>query len=135
MYNFISLLYGPFLICTWLLEKIIALTIQIFVGKVMPLLFNMLSMFVMAFLPRSKHILISLLHSPSAMILETKKIKSVTVSIFSSSIVKAIVFPVVKYGCEMWTIKKAESWRINAFKLYCWRRLLRISWTAKGSNQ
>ena len=50
-------------------------------------------------------------------------------------LVKAMVFPVVRYGCESWTIKKAESQRINAFKLRCWRRLLRVSWTARRSNQ
>ena len=48
---------------------------------------------------------------------------------------KAIVFPVVMYGCESWTIKKAEHQRINAFKLWCWRRLLRVIWTARRSNQ
>ena len=51
------------------------------------------------------------------------------------SLVKAMVFPVVMYGCESWTIKKAEHWRIDAFKLWCWRRLLRVPWTAKRSNQ
>ena len=50
-------------------------------------------------------------------------------------LVKAMVFPVVKYGCESWTVKKAESWRINAFELWCWRRLLRVPWTARRSNQ
>ena len=50
-------------------------------------------------------------------------------------LVKAMVFPVVMYGCESWTVKKAESWRIDAFELWCWRRLLRIPWTARGSNQ
>ena len=50
-------------------------------------------------------------------------------------LVKAMVFPVVMYGCESWTIKKAESWRINAFELWCWRRLLRVPWTAGRSNQ
>ena len=49
--------------------------------------------------------------------------------------VKAMVFPVVMYGCESWTIKKAECQRIEAFELWCWRRLLRIPWTAKRSNQ
>ena len=49
-------------------------------------------------------------------------------------LVKAMVFPIVMYGCESWTIKKAEPQRINAFELWCWRRLLIISWTA-GSNQ
>ena len=50
-------------------------------------------------------------------------------------IVKAMVFPVVMYGCESWTIKKAEHWKIDAFELWCWRRLLRIPWTARRSNQ
>ena len=49
--------------------------------------------------------------------------------------VKAAIFPVVMYGCESWTIKKAECWRIDAFKLWCWRRLLRVPRTAKRSNQ
>ena len=49
--------------------------------------------------------------------------------------VKGIVFPVVMYGCESWTMKKAESWRIDAFELWCWRRLLRVPWTARRSNQ
>ena len=46
-----------------------------------------------------------------------------------------MVFPVVRYGCESWTIKKAECWRIDAFELWCWRRLLRVPWTARTSNQ
>ena len=50
-------------------------------------------------------------------------------------LVKAMVFPVVIYGCESWTIKKAERRRIDAFELWCWRRLLRVSWTARRSNQ
>ena len=50
-------------------------------------------------------------------------------------LVKAMVFPVVMYGCESWTIKKAECWRIDAFELWCWRRLLRVPWTTKRSNQ
>jgi len=50
-------------------------------------------------------------------------------------LVKAMVFPVVMYGCESWTVKKAERQRIDAFELWCWRRLLRVSWTAKRSNQ
>ena len=49
--------------------------------------------------------------------------------------VKIMVFPVVMYGCESWTIKKAECWRIDAFELCCWRRLLRVPWTARRSNQ
>ena len=50
-------------------------------------------------------------------------------------LVKAMVFPVVMYGCEIWTIKKAEHRRIDAFELWCWRRLLRVPWTARRSNQ
>ena len=50
-------------------------------------------------------------------------------------LVKAMVFPVVRYGCESWTIKKAECQRIDAFQLWCWRRLLRVPWTARKSNQ
>ena len=50
-------------------------------------------------------------------------------------LVKAMVFPVVMYGCESWTMKKAECRRIDAFELWCWRRLLRVSWTARRSNQ
>ena len=50
-------------------------------------------------------------------------------------LVKAMVFPVVMYGCESWTIKKAEHWRIDAFESWCWRRLLRVPWTARSSNQ
>src|SRR5574341_1457237 len=50
-------------------------------------------------------------------------------------IVKAMVFPVVMYGCESWTVKKAECQRIDAFELWCWRRLLRVSWTTRRSNQ
>ena len=50
-------------------------------------------------------------------------------------LVKAMVFPVVMYGCESWTVKKAESRRIDAFEVWCWRRLLRVPWTARRSNQ
>ena len=50
-------------------------------------------------------------------------------------LVKAMVFPVVMYGCESWTMKKAECQKIDAFELWCWRRLLRVSWTARRSNQ
>ena len=50
-------------------------------------------------------------------------------------LVKAMVFPVVMYGCESWTVKKAECQRIDAFELWCWRKLLRIPWTARRSNQ
>ena len=50
-------------------------------------------------------------------------------------LVKAMVFPVVLYGCESWTVKKTEHWRIDAFELWCWRRLLRVPWTTRRSNQ
>ena len=50
-------------------------------------------------------------------------------------LVKAMVFPVVMYGCESWTVKKAECWKIDAFELWCWRRLLSVPWTARRSNQ
>ena len=50
-------------------------------------------------------------------------------------LVKAMIFPVVMYGCESWTTKKAEHWRIDAFELWCWRRLLRLPWTTRRSNQ
>ena len=50
-------------------------------------------------------------------------------------LVKAMVFPVVTYGCESWTVKKAERWRTDAFELWCWRRLLRVPWTARRFNQ
>ena len=50
-------------------------------------------------------------------------------------LVKAMVFPVVMYGCESWTVKKAERQRIDAFELWCWRRLLRVTWAARRSNQ
>ena len=50
-------------------------------------------------------------------------------------LVKAMVFPVVMYGCESWTVKKAECQRIESFELWCWRRLLRVPWTARRSNQ
>ena len=50
-------------------------------------------------------------------------------------LVKAIVFPVVMYGCESWTVKKAECRRIDAFELWCWRRILRVPWTVRRSNQ
>ena len=50
-------------------------------------------------------------------------------------IAKAMLFPIVMYGCESWTIKKAEHWRVDTFELWCWRRLLRVLWTARRSNQ
>ena len=62
------------------------------------------------------------------------KSRDITLSI-KVCLIKAMVFPVVMYGCETWTIKKAESWRIDAFELCCWTRLLRVPWTARRSNQ
>ena len=62
------------------------------------------------------------------------KAKDITLST-RVHLVKAMVFPVVMYGCESWTIKKAEHQRIDAFELWCWRRLLRVPWTARRSNQ
>ena len=62
------------------------------------------------------------------------KIKDITL-LTKVHIVKAMVFPVTMYGCESWTIKKADFPRIDAFQLWCWRRLLRVPWTARGSNQ
>ena len=64
-------------------------------------------------------------------ILKTRDITSPT----QVCLVKAMVFPVVIYGCESWTVKKAEHRRIDAFELWCWRRLLRVHWTARRSNQ
>ena len=61
--------------------------------------------------------------------------KSGDITLPSNSLVKAMVFPVVKYGCESWTVKKAECRRTDAFELWCWRRLLRVPWTARRSNQ
>ena len=65
------------------------------------------------------------------MILSTQDITLLT----KVHLVKAMVFPVVMYGCESWTVKKAEHRRIDAFELWCWRRLLRVPWTARRSNQ
>ena len=62
------------------------------------------------------------------------KIRDITL-LTKVCLVKAMVFPVVMYGCESWTVKKAECRRIDAFELWCWRRLLRVPWTARRSNQ
>ena len=64
----------------------------------------------------------------------TLKSRDITLSA-KVHLVKAMSFPVVMYGCESWTIKKVEHWRIDAFELWCWRRLLRVPWTARRSNQ
>ena len=64
------------------------------------------------------------------------KIKSRDITLSTKvRLVKAMVFPAVMYGCESWTIKKSEHWRIDAFELWCWRRFLRVPWTARRSNQ
>ena len=63
------------------------------------------------------------------------KCRDITLPFTKVRLVKAMVFPVVMYGCESWTIKKAKHGRIDAFELWCWRRLLRVPWTAKRSNQ
>ena len=66
----------------------------------------------------------------------TQHIKSRHISLSTKvHLVKAMVFPLVMYGCESWTVKKAECRRIDAFELWCWRRLLRVPWTARRSNQ
>ena len=65
--------------------------------------------------------------------LETLKGRDITLPT-KVRLVKAMVFPVVMYGCESWTVKKAECWRTDAFELWCWRRLLRVPWTARRSN-
>ena len=63
-------------------------------------------------------------------------LKSRDISLLTNvHLVIAMVFPVVMYRCESWTIKKAEHWKIDAFELWCWRRLLRVAWTARRSNQ
>ena len=77
-----------------------------------------------------------LLHGRKAMKNLDRVLKSRDIT-FSTKVclVKAMVFPVVMYGCESWAIKKSKCWRIGAFELLCWRRFLRISWTARRSNQ
>ena len=62
-------------------------------------------------------------------------LKSRDISLPTKVLVKAMVFAVVRYGCESWTVKKAEGRRIDVFELWCWRRLLRVPWTARRSNQ
>ena len=83
-------------------------------------------------------------HETKRHVLLVRKVMTNLDSIFKSRditlptkmrLVKAMVFPVVMYGCESWTVKKVEHQRIDAFELWCWRRLLRVPWTAKRSNQ
>ena len=104
--------------------KTIALTRQAFVGKVMSLLLNMLSSLVITFLLGKKTV-----KNPDS-VLKSRDITLLTKVL----LVEAMVFPVVMYGCESWTIKKAEHWRIDVFEVLCWRRLLRVPWTARRSN-
>ena len=128
--------------------KTITLTIWTFVGKIMSLLFNNLSSLVIVFLPRSKHLLILWLQMVTAAmklrhLLPGRKVmanldsilKSRDITLPTKVCLKAMVFPVIMYECESWTIKKAEHWRIDAFELWCWRRLLRVSWPTRRSNQ
>ena len=83
-------------------------------------------------------------HEIKRRLLLERKVKSNLESILKSRditlstnvrLVKAMVFPIVMYGCESWTVKKTECWRIDAFELWCWRRLLKVPWTARRSNQ
>ena len=83
-------------------------------------------------------------HGIKRCLLLGRKVMTNRVNIFKSKditlstkvrLVKAMVFPVVMYGCESWTVKKGERQRIDAFELWCWRRLLRVPWTARRSNQ
>ena len=145
--------------------KTIVLTRQTFVSKVMSLLFNMLSMFVMASSPITSwqingetvetvpHFILGgskvtadgdCSHEVKRHLLLGRKVMTNLGSILKSRdvtlstkvwLVKAMFFPVVMYGCESWTVKKAEHQRIDAFELWCWRRLLRVPWTARRSNQ
>ena len=90
------------------------------------------------------NVLVSCSHEIKRRLLLGRKVMTNLDSIFKSRditlstkvwLVKAMVFPVVTYGCESWTVKKAERRRIDAFELWCWRRLLRVPWTARRSNQ
>ena len=93
--------------------------------------------------PKSLQIVTAAMKLKGRLLLERKvmtnldsilKSRDVTLLI-KARLVKAMVFPVVVYGCENWTVKKAEHQRIGAFELWCWRRLLRVPWTARRSNQ
>ena len=78
--------------------------------------------------------LIDIFYSDTVKLVSILKSRDITFSI-KVRLVKAMVFPVVMYGCQIWTIKKAEHWRIDAFELWCCKRLLRVPWTARRSNQ
>ena len=94
--------------------------------------------------PKSLQMVIATMKSKDSCLLHGRKVMTNLDSILKSRditlstkvcLVKAMVFPVVMYGYESWTVKKTESWRIDAFELWCWRRLLRVPWTARRSNQ
>ena len=86
--------------------------------------------------PKSLQMVIVVMKLKDSYSLERKHFKSRDITLPTKvRLVKAMVFPVVMYGCESWTIKKAECWRIDAFELWCWRRLLRVPWTVRRSNQ
>ena len=112
----LSLLYGPILTSTYNYWKTIALTRRTFVGKVMSLLFNMLSRLVIAFLPRSKRLLISWLQSPSAVIVEPPKIKSVTISTFSQSICHEVIGPDAMI-LALWMLSFKPAFSLCVFSL------------------
>ena len=94
--------------------------------------------------PKSLQMVIAAMQLKDTFLLLGRKVMTKLDSIFKSRdislptkvrLVKAMVFPVVMYGCESWTVKKAECQRIDSFELWCWRRLLRVPWTARRSNQ
>ena len=94
--------------------------------------------------PKSLQMVIAAMKFKKRRLLLGRKVMTNLDSIFKSRditlptkvhLIKAMVFPAVMYGCESWTIKKAKCWRIDAFELWCWRRLLRVPWTARRSNQ
>ena len=114
----LSLPYGSALTFYVTTGKTIALTIQTFVGKVMPLLFNTLSRFVIAFLPRSKHLLISWLKSPSVVILDPQKVNSVTVSIASPSIFHEEMGPEAMIYLDFFNVEFKVSFFILLFHLH-----------------
>ena len=131
--------------------KTIALTVRTFVGKVTSLLFNMLSRLLSCVqlfatpwtvasqaplsMEFSRQDYCSGLPFPSLMTYLDNVLISKDITLPTSvRTVKAMVFPVVMYGCESWTIKKAEHQRIDSFKLWCWRRLLKVPWTARSQT-
>ena len=85
--------------------------------------------------PKSLQMVIAAMKLKDAYSLEEKHIEKQRHYFANKGLVKAMVFPVVMYGCESWTVKKAECRRIDAFELWCWRRLLRVPWATKRSNQ